>query len=276
MVAAVLTVGFWVTGMQPTGALAAGEPIAVQANISQMFVDDFLIQSQSDLKCVLHQPTKDDGGNVPVLALDKEFHGGPSTLEANGGIVYDPQRKKFVMIALGDGSEPQNPGGPPMSPADHVRLYRFTSTDAMHWIKGDDGSPQRLSVDMYDPVSRTSARNTDLFSFFYDTHDPTYPYKGWLCYAHWGEDRSGIYYVYSSDGVRWQHGKLIMGAGVRKIEQDGRQLSGVGDVTTFYHDPLTDRFLALIKFYSLQKIPPGNALLRVHTCSRIGWMSRLI
>ena len=31
-----------------------------------------------------------------------------------------------------------------------VRLYRFTSPDAMKWVKGDDGTPQHVTFDMTD------------------------------------------------------------------------------------------------------------------------------
>ena len=29
----------------------------------------------------------------------------------------------------------------------------------MNWTKGDDGTPQRIEIDLYDPESKTSATN---------------------------------------------------------------------------------------------------------------------
>src|SRR5687768_8229879 len=57
-------------GQRVAGAEAA---IAINSGEPQLFVDDFLIDAQENLKRTLRQPTKDDGGNVPVIALDKEF-----------------------------------------------------------------------------------------------------------------------------------------------------------------------------------------------------------
>jgi hypothetical protein len=62
--------------------------IDIKPGESQLFVDDFLIESQSSVTRTLHQPAKEIGGNLPVLTLDKEFDV-PATLEANGTIVYD-------------------------------------------------------------------------------------------------------------------------------------------------------------------------------------------
>src|SRR2546427_7020502 len=88
------------SGIADATARAGAEPLAIQKGIPQLFVDDYLIESQSGLTRTLHQPRKDDGGNVPVIALDKEFGGAPCTLEANGTIVYDPRLKKWVMFAV--------------------------------------------------------------------------------------------------------------------------------------------------------------------------------
>ncbi len=68
----------------------AGKPILVPRGQAQLFVDDFLIDTQSQLVRTLRRPVKDDGGDRPIIALDDEFGGLPGTLEANGTIVYDP------------------------------------------------------------------------------------------------------------------------------------------------------------------------------------------
>lgn len=132
--------------------------VTLESGKAQLFVDDYLIAAQSDLKRTLRQPTKDGGGNAPVIAIDDEFGETRSTLEANGTILYDPKLQKWVMFTLAFASNW------PGDSADRVRLYRFTSPDAMNWLKGDDGKPQRIAIDLYDPASNTSATNIDLFS----------------------------------------------------------------------------------------------------------------
>src|SRR5687767_3846297 len=84
------------------GVLSArgAEPVNIRRGEAQLFVDDFLIDGHEGLKRTLRHPTKYDGGNVPVLALDKEFGDAAATLEANGSIVYDPRIRKWVMFAL--------------------------------------------------------------------------------------------------------------------------------------------------------------------------------
>src|SRR5512140_2971510 len=81
---------------QPT-ALAAGtnatEGIPVQAGVAQLFIDDELIACSKDLKRTLHQPVKDNGGNVAMIPAKKGM-----TLLAYGSIVFDTQRQKYVMF----------------------------------------------------------------------------------------------------------------------------------------------------------------------------------
>src|SRR6185369_11126205 len=143
-------------------------PLDIKAGIAQLFIDDFLIAEQESLKRTLHQPKKDNDGNVPVIAIDDEFGQYPATLEANGTIVYDPRLKKYVMFAIGFSSAMPGP--------DRVRLFRFTSDDAMKWTKGEAGSPERIPFDLTDAASGESATNIDLFSCFYDRGDDRYPY----------------------------------------------------------------------------------------------------
>jgi hypothetical protein len=196
--------------------------VRIEAGEAQLFVDDYLIATQDNLKRTLRQPIKDGGGNEPVIAIADEFGDTKSTLEANGTILYDSRLKKWVMFALSFASSW------PGDSADRVRLFRFTSDDALNWKKGDDGKPQRIEVDLYDAASKTRATNVDLFSCTYDEADAAHPYKGWLFFANWGPGREGTYYVESADGKHWKRGPLVLTAGSRTIEQDGRTMNGTG------------------------------------------------
>jgi hypothetical protein len=241
-----------------SAALAAPDPSTPPAKLvsgeAQLFIDDFLFSQQKDLVRSLHQPTKDNDGNAPVVSIDDEFGETKSTLEANGTILYDAKLKRWVMYALAFASSWQGES------ADRVRLYRFTSPDAMNWIKGDDGKPQRIAIDLYDPESKTSATNIDLFSCTIDASDAKYPYKGWLHLANWPGNREGTYYMRSADGIAWERGRQIMVCGSRYLEQDGRRMNGSGDVTTFYHDKQTNRFLANVRFASVANVENENRL----------------
>jgi len=230
----------------PTAIAAAPataiRPVEVKSGVAQLFVDDFLIESQTNLKRTLRQPKKDNGGNVPILVFDKEYGEYRATLEANGTVIFDTRFKKYVLFAIGFSSHFPGPA------SERIRIYRFTSPDAMNWIKGDDGTPQRIRFDLTDAASGTSATNTDLFSYYYDTKDAAHPYKGWLHFSNWKDGREGIYYVRSLDGIDWERGRQITVSGGREFQQNGLTFNGPGDVTTFYHDPVTDRFLGSFRF----------------------------
>ncbi len=226
---------------------ARNQAVEIAAGAPQLFADDFLIASSDGLKRTLHQPIKDDGGNTPVLALEKEFDGFPGMLHANGTILFDPALKKYVMFARATAHDA------PLPPADRRRIYRFTSPDGLHWIKGDDGTPQRIAIDLSDPDAGFT--NIDLFSCWLDTADSQRPYKGWL-YIH--GKMEGVYYMSSVDGRQWERGKLVIAA---HQHIKGEQLfRGPEDVTTFHRDPLENRFLGLFKFHLEERLPNKNLL----------------
>jgi hypothetical protein len=236
------------------GADPPAPALEIPSGKAQLFVDDFLIGEQRGLRRTLHQPKKDHGGDRPVIALEDEFGETKATLEANGTILHDKKLGKWVMFALA--FAPNYPG----PSADRVRLYRFTSPDAMDWIKGDDGRPQRMEIDLADPASKTSATNIDLFSAAIVDQDPVHPYQGWLHFANWGETREGTYFMSSGDGIHWRRGPQVLVAGSRTLEQGGRRMNGSGDVTTFYHDRAEGRFLANIRFAAGASLANGNLL----------------
>src|SRR5438046_2070096 len=70
----------WIILMFAASVLAeapATQPRRVAKGVTQLFVDDELIESALDVRRTLHQPKKDHDGNEPVLALQDEFGGVP-------------------------------------------------------------------------------------------------------------------------------------------------------------------------------------------------------
>lgn len=250
-------------------AVGRGEaptPLPIPAGQAQMFIDDALIESHEGLRRTLHQPTKDDGGNVPVLALESEFDAGVSaTLEANGSIVFDPRLEKWVMFAVA--FAPQT--------ADRTRIYRFTSPDAMNWVKGDDGQPEHIQFDLHDPETGTNATNTDVFACCYDAADAERPYKGWLWFANWGA-LEGLYLVESADGKTWTRGPCVCRLRTWSFQQAGRPLVGPGDVNSFFHDAASNRYLASIKFNAPEPIGPNKIYLRSRAYAFVNSLSEPI
>lgn len=205
----------------------------------QLFVDDALIESQSDLKRTLHQPAKDNGGRAPLIvpAAGKD-------LQAYGSIVYDPRIRKYAMFVR----EHIGGGG----------FFLATSSDGLSWDQTDRARlvPVTFAPDVEPDPGFGARRGLDLFSCHYNTKDPEYPYQGWLFYANYGLDSEGTYFVRSRDGRQWERGRQIVNSFAGKgdtsshtLRQDGKTVNGPGDVTIFSYDPLEDRYLGIFKFY---------------------------
>ena len=88
-----------------------------------------------------------------------------------------------------------------------------------------------------------------------------------MFYANYGNNREGIYYVRSRDGLSWDRGLWWVNAyagkgdaSCRVISQDGKTVYGPGDVTLFYHDPVTNRFWASSSSSRTTRPADGNDL----------------
>ena len=236
------------------GLALAAQPVTVQPGVAQMFVDDLLIAYQAKLVRTLHQPTKDEGGNKPVIASPEH-----TSLLAYGSIVFDAKLKRQVMFVQEFPSR---------------QMYRLTSADGMTWDKGPGEPFEKVAVDLdLGEIPRDKAknsaghRNIDLFSCFYDTADAQHPYKAWVWYSNYGNDHEGIFYCRSGDGLKWERVRQVVngfaGPGdesCQVIEQDGKKVYGPGDVTVFTHDPVSGRFLGIFKFFTPDEIGPTNGI----------------
>lgn len=220
-------------------ASLANETIQVGRGVPQLFVDDALIESHTDLKRTLHQPVKEGGGNAPLIVP-----GAGKDLQAYGSIVYDPRIRKYVMFVK------EHIGG--------ADFFLATSSDGLHWDQTDRATlvPVVFDTDLKPDPGSGNRQGLDLFSCHYNAKDPEYPYQGWLFFANYGLETEGIYFVRSRDGRKWERGRQVFssfaGPGDKSshtIRQDGKTVYGPGDVTVFSPDPLTGRYLGIFKFY---------------------------
>lgn len=229
--------------------LMGAEPVLVTPGRAELFVDDFLIDTQEGLVRTLHQPRKDSGGREPIIVSKPT-----TTLLALGSIVFDPQLGKYVGFLR-----------------EHLsgESYRITSKDGLAW---DETQHEKLRLVSFprDVEPEPGTRGTpglDLFSCYYNARDREFPYQGWLYYANVGPEREGIYFVRSRDGLKWERGRQVLSAyaglgdtSSRTIHQDGKTVYGPGDVTLFSHDAEKDRFLGIFKFFTTQDVGDGNNL----------------
>ncbi|HSW44614.1 MAG TPA: hypothetical protein VLM89_03480, partial [Phycisphaerae bacterium] len=175
-------------------------------------------------------------------------------LMAYGSIVRDPRLDKYVAFVRGRGASD---------------YYRVTSPDGLNWdaARQEQLTPVTFDMSLQQEPGARGNPGLDLFSCWYNQKDKDHPYQGWMYYANFGNNREGIYYVRSRDGLTWERGPLVVNAwagqgdaSCRVITQDGKTVYGPGDVTLFYHDPVTDRFLGLFKFFTDQDAGEGNNL----------------
>ena len=234
-------------GLAARAAAVTASAVTIRTGEPQLFVDDFLIETADGLSRTLHQPRKDNGGNVPVIALDNG-----ETLMAKGSILFDQRQRQYVMFGKAKPS---------------TRVYRFTSRDGMKWLAGDDGQVETINLDRRNPETQRVEGYAGMHCFHYDARDEAYPYKGWVFFGNWGDALEGLYFIRSHDGKQWERVGLIAngyaGPGdpsSLRIEQDGRVIYGPGDTTRFGYDPCTDRFIGIVKFFTTERVGPGNGL----------------
>jgi hypothetical protein len=188
-----------------------------------------------------------------VLDLGKEPGAAIGSLYGNGTILFDPKLNQYVMFTTAFFRTL------PKEDPDRVRLYRLTSNDGLTWDRGPGGRLQRLQIPLTDATGQRVARNFDAVSVAYDARDGEFPYKGWAYMVSLGSPEiEGLWYIRSRDGIVWQRVSRVVAAGCRRLVQNGRELTGPGDVTQFYHDAANNRYLGLIKFLSTAKGPADN------------------
>lgn len=228
-------------GWNAVAASTVEDVATIPAGQPQLFVDDHLIATQNELERTLHSPTKDEGGNKPILEAPED-----ATYIAYGSIVFDTHLRKYVMLFFQRGEAPGR------------GLRRYVSTDGLQWEDTPPADRQRLGFRVpIEPEPGFSDRGGfDLFSYYFDSKDARSPYKGWLYLANYGLTREGVYYTWSKDGITWEVGEQIVNAyagegdtSCIRIRQDGKTVWGPGDVTLMAPDPETGKFLGLFKFY---------------------------
>jgi len=226
------------------------DAVTLEAGDPQLFVDDWIIGEQDNLKRTLHQPVKDHRGEKPIIPTPP----GQRTLTAKSTILYDPGLRRYVMYAKA-------------LPA--ARIYRYVSDDGMTWRGGDDGKLQQVQIDRRHPVEGVILENqyTAMHTAYYDPDAPEYPYKAWWGFGNWGPEYEGFYYSRSKDGIQWERRQQVVncfnGGGDPSsvtIHQDGQTVYGPGDTTRFSYDPVTGRFLGIFKFFRPDPVGPGNQL----------------
>jgi len=220
--------------------------VNVRPGVAQLFVDDAMIEQQDGLRRTLHQPAKDHGGDIAMIAARNG-----TTLLGYGSIVRDTHLQRWVMFTQEFPSR---------------QMYRSTSANGINWQPNTHEQLEKVTFDLsFSPLPPEvrGRPGIDTFTCYFDPKDASRPYKGWVWAANVGNEWEGVWYLDSADGRRWRKGGQVLSGyasegdpSCRAITQDGRTLYGPGDVTLFAHDPVENRFLGLFKFYSPRALAP--------------------
>jgi hypothetical protein len=190
---------------------------------SQLFVDDFLIDSISKIVRIDHQPRKYEGN--PIL----------QGTHANGTIIYIPETKQYRMYYEG--------------------CHRVAfSNDGLNWTKPNLGIVNYNGSTDNNLIIDYSFR-TDLASFIYDPLDPD-PGKRWKASVYYYDKkenprkiREGLYALFSPDGLHWKTDVLIV-PGMTDSPTNW-PMTGIDDVSTVVWDKKLGKYIALLKIWDL-------------------------
>ncbi|HWA27482.1 MAG TPA: hypothetical protein VG734_17640 [Lacunisphaera sp.] len=262
--------GGWLVVALGLAPAICAEPLNVPPGVAQLFVGDRLIEKNLSVVRTLHQPRKDDDGSKPILFLENEFNGVPGTLQG-GTIVFDRKLGSFVMFANAGAHLAGHPW-------DWIRLYRFTSVDGLNWTKGDRGAPEcvfpKSREDFLDRASGAYATNLDLTTIIYDERDAQHPYRGWMWFANWGDEREGMYFIQSADGHAWERGAKVAPMEAFAFETATHAYQGPYDATGFTPDPEKHRYIASLKIAARNKA--GGERYRARAYCEIGALDQPI
>ena len=263
----------------PWGIASPAEPLVIPRGEPQLFVDDKLIAESHAVQRTLRQPRKDGGGVKPVLSIPQLF-GRPATLEANVSIVYDPRPRLWVMYCL---SLVSSIGGLEGRVTDEdmwkkVGLVRFVSSDGLNWRSdAPDGVERvfpRTREDLYDPIGKAYAPKMDLVSVCFNAANPEWPYQAWIWLSAGKQlgDRKGVHSYRSKDGRIFERGVQVFSYEKRRIKIGDREFRGPSDATRVSFDPVTGRYLGIIKFYA---VPPDPLTEGASRARSYLWLDRM-
>jgi hypothetical protein len=178
----VLALGVFTASLQGATATRPAA-VSIASGQAQLFIDDEIIDRQTDLQRTLHQPKKDFGGTRPIIAAAPN-----ATVLALGSIVYDRRLNKYVALVRCHGES---------------AYYQTTSPDGLNWEakRQEDLRPIRFEMGLEQEPGTRGSPGLDLFSYYYNEKDKEYPYQGWLYYANYGNNREGS--IMSAHGTVW-------------------------------------------------------------------------
>lgn len=188
---------------------ASAAPIQLSAG-PQLFIDDYLIDSQSNLTRVVNHPQRLDH---PVITGPEDKNFQPFVT-----VVQDPQTKRFRVWYGIPASAANNPS----------RVAYMESEDGEHWIRPHRvlDNPGGLEIRFGDSVIDDGPESPDLSQRFK---------LGWYCGGVTSPPTGGLMIAVSPDGLNW-----------KPVTDKPPVLAHNHDINNIFHDRLRNRYLATV------------------------------
>lgn len=205
----------------PRAAARRVEPLRLNADQPQLFIDDYLIDEKKGLKRTLHQP--DDVPANPVILPE---HPWEHRRIPYGSVWYDSERSKFRCWYLTLNIYDSRPGFRGYRKQHHVPIDEAAylcyaeSEDGIRWRKPELGLHEFRGSKNNNIFLTCPGTHFDSTSVIHTPHDRgrpwkmisfigLWPYKKDLIKKQWGDTKFGVtqagHYGWSSkDGIHWQ------------------------------------------------------------------------
>lgn len=219
---------------------ARPEVVPIRPDVPNLFIDDWLIESQNKLIRRLGQVTKYPDN--PVISPEGPWEETAAFPFSGGAYRLGPQDwvlfyNTYVRWARGSGGT-------------NVCIAR--STDGIHWTKP--------KLELFAPFGASPnnvvlSRPMDNATVLYDPDDPD-PARRWKMAVYCSDDQgTGVYGYISPDGVHWTRLPNIL-------------VKGAGDRTTLWHDTRRGKYVLFTRY---SPIYPGRYIFQSESDDFITW-----
>ena len=214
--------------------------ITLRSGAANLFVDDYLIESQSKLIRRLGQVRKHEGNPVinPEGLWEQTaafpFSGGAYRLEPDQWLLW---YQTYIRWLRG---------------SDRTSMCLAQSQDGVHWTKPE---LELFEVRGVKPNNVVLARALDNATVIHDPSDPDPSQRFKMAIYASGEQGTGIYGYVSADGINWTELPNIL-------------VLNAGDRTSLWHDTLRGKYVLFTRY---RPIYPGRYIFRAESDDFQNW-----
>jgi hypothetical protein len=211
---------------------SATEPISI-GKARQLFVDDFVVDSQQNMSKVVHHPERYSGN--PILTGTEAWE--RWLLEVNGRpVFYDEETRQFKMYYGANLDDPTAPSGT------RYKVCYAVSKDGIHWTRVPLGQVE-WEGSRANNILKWGENWMRRPNVIFDAADPDASRRFKMTYVDIIGGQSFICKAYSQDGIQW------------RLNGDGKPIVGGANSNLLGWDPHIGRYV----LYPRMAGPPNGA-----------------